>query len=254
MKEKCTENGKRILLLGVYGMEMVECGGTLLKNVQAGGASHAVFLFTGEQMQKDLVKAAEILRVSVEHMNLDSALITGNVEEKKKLIRAIRSFRPDIIITQDTEHCISDLDPGRRIAMTLILESIALAGRNFAIEEMEPLKPHGNAALYYMSPSRPNCLVDILPVWEEKVAAMDTLESQLAFSGTYFEKKFSDKALHYLVPEWDELETPLEKGRAVTRRLDMSTYMYHGASGHNHFLFSEAFRKQEMFEFDYLIC
>ena len=25
------QNGKRILLLGVYGMELVECGGTLLK-------------------------------------------------------------------------------------------------------------------------------------------------------------------------------------------------------------------------------
>ena len=30
------------------------------------------------------------------------------------MIRVIRSFRPDIIITQDTEHCVYDLDPGRR--------------------------------------------------------------------------------------------------------------------------------------------
>lgn len=34
--------GKRILLLGVYGMEMVECGGVLQKNAAAGGVSHGV--------------------------------------------------------------------------------------------------------------------------------------------------------------------------------------------------------------------
>jgi len=38
-------NGKRILLLGVYGMEMVECGGVLHKNVMAGGVSHAKYSF-----------------------------------------------------------------------------------------------------------------------------------------------------------------------------------------------------------------
>ena len=49
-------SGKRILLLGVYGMEMVECGGMLCKNAKAGGASHASFLFTGAKMREDLEK------------------------------------------------------------------------------------------------------------------------------------------------------------------------------------------------------
>lgn len=35
------------LLIMSDGMEMVECGGMLCKNVKAGGVSHASFLFTG---------------------------------------------------------------------------------------------------------------------------------------------------------------------------------------------------------------
>ena len=60
---------------------------------------------------------------------MDTGKITASYEEKLQMIRVIRSFRPDIIITQDTEHCVYDLDPGRRPFMTLVLEAMALAGK-----------------------------------------------------------------------------------------------------------------------------
>ena len=40
---------KRILLLGAYSMEVVECGGALLKNALNGGKSHAAIAFAGEK-------------------------------------------------------------------------------------------------------------------------------------------------------------------------------------------------------------
>ena len=49
---------KRILLLGAYSMEVVECGGALLKNALNGGKSHAAIAFAGEKMQSDLKKSA----------------------------------------------------------------------------------------------------------------------------------------------------------------------------------------------------
>ena len=52
---------KRILLLGAYSMEVVECGGALLKNALNGGKSHAAIAFAGEKMQSDLKKSAEAL-------------------------------------------------------------------------------------------------------------------------------------------------------------------------------------------------
>lgn len=242
------QTGKRILLLGVYGMEMVECGGVLLKNAKAGGVSHASMLFCGEKMRHDLAKSAEILNTTVEYLDMDVGAVTGSREEKLKIVTVIRKFKPDIIITQDTEHCVSDLDPGRRPVMNMILEGIALAGRNYAVEECGGYEPHGHAAIYYMSPSNPNCLVDIFDVWDEKCAAMDCLESQLEFCGILYERT-ADEQMRKIVPEWDSLKTPLEKGTAAKRVYDKAYYMYHGSTGHADIIFSEAYRREGFFIF-----
>ena len=245
--------GRRIMLIGGYGMEIVECGGSLAKNARAGGVSHAVLAFVGEKMRGDLEKSAEILGTSVEYLDFSTAEISGNIEEKTKLVRAIRAFRPDIIITQDPEHCVADFDPGRRPLMTLILESIALAGRAFALEETAPHGPHSGAALYYMTPETPNCIVDILPVWDAKCAAMDALESQLTFSAQHYERTLTSREIHELVPDWDELPDYLAKGKAAKRQIDRATAMFYGACGHSSLLMSEAYRKQELFELDNLM-
>lgn len=247
------KQGKRMLLLGVYSMEMVECGGALCKNVEAGGVSHASILFAGEKMRQDMKKAAEILGVSVEYLDMDSGEVMGTREEKLKIMRVIREFRPDIIITQDPEHCLSDLDPGRRPVMTMILEAIALASRNYAVEELDNLPPHGGATIYYMSPSNPNCLVDIFDVWEKKCAAMDALESQLSFCGELYMKGQEDAHMEKIVPNWHELKTPLEKGRAAKRVFDQAYYLYHGSTGHNAVVFAEDYRREGHFVLDNLI-
>ena len=72
---------------------------------------------------------------------MDTGKITASYEEKLQMIRVIRFFRPDIIITQDTEHYIYDSDPGRRPFMILVLEAMALAGREYVVEELDGLKP-----------------------------------------------------------------------------------------------------------------
>ena len=243
--------GKRMMLIGGYGMEIVECGGSLAKNVLAGGVSHAVLAFVGQEMRVDLEKSAGILGVSLEYLDLDTAEISVSVEEKIKIVSAIRAFRPDIIITQDPEHCIGDFDPGRRPLMTLILEGISLAGREFALEKTEP--PCSGATVYYMTPSSPNCLVDILDVWDKKCAAMDALETQLIYSAQHYERTLSKAELTALVPNWENISGYLEKGKAVKREIDKATAMFYGACGHAGTLFSEAYRKQELFELDNLL-
>ena len=245
--------GRRILLIGGYAMEIVECGGSLAKNVLAGGSSHAVLAFVSQKMRTDLGKSAGILGVSLEYLDLDTAEISANVEEKVKVVRAIRAFRPEIIITQDPEHCVADFDPGRRPLMTLILESISLAGRDFALEETAPHEPHSGATVYYMTPSRPNCLVDILDVWGKKCEAMDALENQLIYSAQHYERTLTKAELAALAPGWDELPGYLEKGVAAKREIDRATAMFYGACGHSGTLLSEAYRKQELFELDNLL-
>lgn len=245
-------DGKRILLLGVYGMEMVECGGMLCKNVKAGGVSHASFLFTGPKMRQDLVKSAEILGVTMEHLGMDVGKISGSREEKLKAAGVIRRFRPDIIVTQDPEHCLEDFDPGRRPAMEILLEGISLAGREYALDELPGFLPHRAKCVYYMTPSNPNCYVDISDVWDEKCRAMDCLESQLEFIGELTqEPKLREQYLTFL-PELKENATMYEYGRAVKRLQDMVYHMAPGASGHNPVFLAEGYRRAGAFIFECL--
>jgi LmbE family N-acetylglucosaminyl deacetylase len=252
-KERHTmKKGKRVLLLGAYSMELVECGGALCMNALAGGISHGAILFAGEKMQRDLKKSAEILSASVEFLNMDAGKTTASYEEKIKLIKVIRTFRPDIIITQDPEHSISDLDPGRRPFMTLVLEAIALAGRDYARDELPGLEPARGAALYYMTPEHPNCVVDILPVWDKKTAAMDTLEAQLVYFGEDAGADVTLQERKKLIPHWQDLGSPLERGRQWKREMDKAFYMYPASTGHCRALFAEPYRREGVFILDNL--
>lgn len=245
-------DGKRILLLGVYGMEMVECGGVLHKNVLAGGVSHASILFAGPKMREGLNEASKCLGCSIEYLDMDAAEIQASVEEKKKVIGVIRRFKPDIIITQDPEHCISDLDPGRRPAMTLILEAMALAGREYWQEEIEHLEPHRGFSVYYMTPEHPNCLVDIHDAWKAKTDAMNTLASQLEFIAELAEGTAQEKQYAQLIPGFEQMETRLERGRAMKELMDKAYHLFYGSTGHNSVLLSENYRKDGLFVLEQL--
>ena len=244
-------DGQRILLLGAYSMEVVECGGVLCKNARAGGVSHAAILFAGEQMRRDLSRCADILGVSLEFLDMDAGTVLPTREEKLRLVETIRRFRPDIILTQDPDHCAGDLDPGRRPVMSLVLEAVALAGRPYALDELSGLEPCPCPAIYYITPDHPNCLVDIQDVWDEKCAAMDALETQLIhFGGPCSPEEEALRAR--LVPGWAELSTPLERGRAWKRAMDLAYYLYPGATGHHRTTLAEQYRREGCFELDRL--
>jgi len=245
--------GKRILLLGAYSMEVVECGGALCLNAKNGGVSHAAIAFAGGKMREDLEKSAALLETTVEFLNMDTGKITASYEEKIAMIKVIRKFRPDIIITQDPEHCVTDLDPGRRPFMTLVLEAIALAGRAYALEETPGLEPAGGATIYFMTPENPNCVVDIFEVWDEKCAAMDALESQLTYFGKIKEDEIANKRMEKLAPKWREVDTEIERGKMIKREMDKAFYTYPYATGHCAAVFAEPYRRDGAFILDELM-
>ena len=248
------QNGKRMLLIGAYSMEVVECGGALLKNALNGGVSHACIAFAGEQMRRDLAKSAEILHTSVEYLDMDMGKISASWEEKLAIIRVIRRFRPDVILTQDTEHCVSDLDPGRRPFMTLVLEAIALAGRAYALDETPGLEPWGGATIYYMTPEHPNCVVDILDIWPQKCAAMDALHAQLEHFGRMGGESAEALAgCRAMVPEWDGLDSDLERGTRMKRAMDSAFYGYPYSTGHCRAVYAEPYRRDGYFVLNELL-
>lgn len=243
---------ERVLLIGVYGMELVECGGALAANVAAGGTSHATLMLCAERMRGDVEKAAAVLGVETPHfLGFRNGYINFDEEHKRALVRVIRTVKPTIVITQDPEHSLPDLDPDRRPAMTLILEALGLASRTFADDDR--LGPHPVPTIYYMTPARPNCVVDITPHWQQKVDAMDLLESQLEFSGRHWTEQMTPDALEALAPGFASLDSDLERGRAVHRALDRAVHIYHGIGHHGHYAFAEAFRREGDFHLPTLV-
>ncbi|WP_096186259.1 PIG-L deacetylase family protein [Evansella halocellulosilytica] len=245
--------GKRVLLLGVYGMEVVECGGALAQNVENGGKSFASMMLCREKSQPQVKKAAEVLGVEMTFTNFESGHVDTSIESKLKLVKVIREIKPDIVITQDPEHSYHDLDPDRRPAMILILEALALASRDFGLDEMPGLEPHPIPTIYYMTPHHPNTVVDVSSVWEKKDKAMDVLESQMEFSGSHFDRALDPAAAEVLVPGFSNLQSNYEKGRAVHKALDQAVHVYHGLATHGHFALAEAFRREGNFHLKTLI-
>jgi LmbE family N-acetylglucosaminyl deacetylase len=132
--------------------------------------------------------------------------------------------------------------------MTLVLEAIALAGRAYAMDETPGMEPWGNATIYYMTPQNPNCVVDIFDAWETKCAAMDALESQLlVFWERGKETPEQLKLRKAMVPNWEELDTDLERGKLYKREMDKAFYMYPSSTGHCKALYAEPYRREGVF-------
>ncbi|OZU89112.1 GlcNAc-PI de-N-acetylase [Virgibacillus indicus] len=244
---------QKVLLLGVYGMEVVECGGALAKNVKNGGESYASIMLSSNKSREQVLQAANVLGVKMGFTDFEMGHVDTSAESKEKIVRVVREIKPDIIITQDPEHSFHDLDPDRRQAMITILEGIALAGRDFALDKMPELKPHSIPTIYYMTPHQPNTVVDVSDVWDLKNEAMSVLKSQMEFSGQHFENSLSESNLESLVPGFSKLSNHYEKGQAVHKALDQAVHVYHGLATHGHYAFAEAFRREGNFHLDELL-
>lgn len=244
---------KTIMLLGVYGMESVECGGVLAKNVKQGGKSIASIMVAGERMKKNLEKSSEILGIEMSYTNFESYNVNYDLESKKKLVREIRKYKPDIIITQDPHGCIHDFDPDRRVAMTLILEALSLCGRDFDEESIAEFGKCKIPTVYYMFAHENDTVIDIADVWEEKNEAMAVLESQLEFSGKHYETYYGDEIMNKIVPNWKKLDNYLDKGRAAQKQFDYALYLSNGAAHHGKIAFAEMYKREGKYFLDNLM-
>ena len=138
-----------------------------------------------------------------------------------KLVRVFRELKPDILITQDPEHSYHDLDPDRRLAMLSYLESVAIANRDWRIDECGGFAPHTIRDIYYMSPEHANCVVEIGSTFTLKQKALDVLGFQLAYSAQSMKERIGDAVLRNIVPNYDALKNDdLSLGRALHHEMD----------------------------------
>lgn len=245
----------RILMLASFGLEIVECGGTLARHIQAGDDVHAAVLLSRPESRPQVIEASEILGIEqVEFLKFPYGEWIVDVERKEAIVELVRRVRPDIVITQDPHHAQHDLDPDRRLIALLYTESFALAGRDWHIEACGGLPPHLVGSIYYMTPEHPNCIVEISETFELKQKALATLGSQLEFSAQMIESRVSSETLRHVVPDYDTIkENKRDLGHALHSRFDLALALTHGLAGHSGTVLGEAYRREGAFKLDLLL-
>ncbi len=243
-----------VLMLASFGLEIVECGGTLAAHLDRGDKVYAAVTLSRPQSRPQVIEAAKVLGIAdVEFLDFTLGDWEINVASKEKIVRLIRKLRPDIVIMQDPEHAQHDLDPDRRLLALLYTELFSVSGRDWHIAECGGYESYMPQAYYYMSPENPNCIVEISKYFDLKEKALAILTYQLAFSAQSMKERVPETLLRTLVPNYDELvQDDARLGLALTRQLDTAIALWNGLAGHSGAVMGEAYRREGLFVVEHL--
>lgn len=238
-----------ILMLASFGLEIVECGGALAKALKAGDTVHAAVLMSRPESEPQIREAAAILGINdVEFLGVKNGEVVVTPEAKEPIVELIRRTKPDVIIMQDPEHAQHDLDPDRRMIALLYAESMAVAGRDWRIDECGGHAPHPIPTIYYMTPSNPNCVVEISDTFAVKQRALEVLAFQMSFSAESIKQRANVEAIRHIVEDFDALrDDNTALGLALHKQFDRALALYHGLAGHSGAVLGEAYRREGEF-------
>jgi len=163
-------------------------GGTIAKYVAEGKKVGIVDLTKGELGSRGTEKtraeeaaaASEILGVSVrENLGLRDGFFANEEETQKAVIRAIRKFRPEIIIT----NALDDRHPDHGRASKLVYDAIFLSGLRKVLtfdgnSEQEAFRPRLQLQLIQDKYIQPDIILDITPYWDIKEKAILAYKTQ----------------------------------------------------------------------------
>lgn len=244
----------KVLMLASFGLEIVECGGTLALHVQSGDDVYAAVLLSRPDSRSQVREASTILGIpEVEFLEFPYGEWTVDVQWKERIVSLVRRLEPDIVITQDPHHAQHDLDPDRRLIALLYAEAFSLASRDWHIAECGGHAPHLVKNIYYMTPEHPNCIVEISQTFELKQKALATLGSQLEFSAQMIERIASPEALNHMLDNYDSLkENKRDLGLALHRQFDKALALSNGLAGHSGVVMGEAYRREGAFKLNKL--
>lgn len=231
-------------MLASFGLEIVECAGALIRAREAGDKVTAAVLLSHEEARPQIVESAKILGIDdVEFLGFDYGDVGTGPEAKRPLVELIRRVKPDIAIFQDPEHAQHDLDPDRRMIALLYPEAFAVASRDWQIEACGGHPPHHVPTFYYMTPERPNTIVELSGIFDQKQAALEVLSYQLSFSAASTRSQVSPGALQTVVPGAADLDDRA-LGLALHRQFDLALALGNGLASHSGAVLGEAYRRE----------
>ncbi|HEV8514348.1 MAG TPA: bacillithiol biosynthesis deacetylase BshB1 [Cyclobacteriaceae bacterium] len=174
----------------------ISCGGTIAKHVSLGFKVGVADLTRGELgtrgtaaiRDQEAADSSKVLGLSVrENLGLRDGFFKNSEEDQLKVVRAIRKYQPEIVLT----NAIHDRHPDHGRASDLVYESCFLSGLT-KVETQENGKPQiawRPKSVYYFIQSQyiqPDFVVDVSDFWEKK------LESLRAFRSQFYDPKSNE--------------------------------------------------------------
>ena len=165
----------------------ISMGGTILRWSTAGRRVGVLDMTRGEMGTRGTVaeRDAETKRASERlglafraNLDLPDGRVEASLEAREALARVLRETAPEVLVA----HHPTDHHPDHAATGRLAREAWYLAG----LQRLAELDGHGEArrprrVFHFLShiPFEPTVVIDITPVWEQKVAAVRAYASQL---------------------------------------------------------------------------
>ena len=159
------------------------CGGTILKHISAGYSVGIIDLTRGELgtrgdkniRNEETKKSNEVLKISVrENMNFKDGFFENNEQNKIKVVKLIRKYKPSIVLT----NAPSDRHPDHGRSSSLTTDACFLSGLEKIDTGQEIWRPNSIYHYIQFNNIEPDFVVDITDFFERKIQSIKCYSSQ----------------------------------------------------------------------------
>ena len=159
------------------------CGGTVIKEIKAGKKVGIIDLTKGELGTRGTIEtrtaetrtATEIMGVTIrENMNFKDGFFKDDEAHKLALIKKIRQYKPEIVIT----NAISDRHPDHGRGAKISVDSCFLSGLEKIVTDQEVWRPRAIYHYIQFNYLTPDIVVDISMEMNEKLQAVKAYSTQ----------------------------------------------------------------------------
>ena len=130
--------------------------------------------------------AAAILGITdINFLDLDDGYLVPDMDLRKKIVRIIRQYKPDVLVTCDPQNLFAQYGlnhPDHRAAGQVVLDAVfPAAGNELFFPELlaEGWQPHSPSEVWVSLTSQPNVVLDVTDTWEQKINALKEHKSQI---------------------------------------------------------------------------
>jgi bacillithiol biosynthesis deacetylase BshB1 len=173
-----------ILVFGAHPDDVeLGCAGTVIKEVQAGKQVGIIDLTRGElgtrgtaeSRDSETKSATEIMGVAIrENMNFKDGFFKDDEEHKIALVKKIRKYRPEIVIT----NAVSDRHPDHSRGSQITVDACFLAGLEKVETGQEVWRPKAIYHYIQFNNLKPDIVVDISDQIDLKLEAVKAYKTQ----------------------------------------------------------------------------